>query len=81
MLETLPDAMQVWVLDALPGEVRAGIEGGKDHPANLISHLLNFNPPVMTKDLLRSYLLGHGFSNEIANWTAKNLRPKSRDER
>lgn len=69
------------MLDALPGQVRAGVEGGKDHPADLINRLLNFNPPVMTKDLLRSYLLDHGFSNEIASWTVKNLRPKSRDER
>ena len=34
-------SLQVWVLDALPGEVRSGDMGGADRPADLISTLQN----------------------------------------
>jgi hypothetical protein len=35
----VPRPVQVWVLDALPGEVRSGDMGGADRPADLISTL------------------------------------------
>ena len=38
--------LQVWVLDALPGDIRAGGEGRKDHPADVIAALQALPLPI-----------------------------------
>lgn len=78
---TLPKPVQVWVLDSLPGEVRAG--GGvpdsaadvADHPARLIQTLRSAPQPVANKNQLVTYVAAQGFSQDIARWAATNLRP------
>ena len=73
--------MQVWVLDALPGEVRAGDSQRKDHPADLIACLQRLPMPIPNRTLLQNYLSDHGFSNHIAKWTSTNLKPVNGDAR
>eukprot|EP00884_Botryococcus_braunii_P001049 jgi/Botrbrau1/10945/Bobra.0383s0002.1 len=77
----LPRPVQVWVLDALPGEVRAGGEGRKDHPADLIAQLRALPLPINGRTALQTYLIEHGFSVPIARWTSTNLQPVNGDHR
>jgi len=77
----LPRPVQVWVLDALPGEVRAGDSQRKDHPADLINCLQRLDMPLRDRTSLQLYLSENGFSNHIAKWTSTNLRPKDGDAR
>lgn len=72
---------QVWVLDALPGEVRAGDAQRRDHPADLIVRLQQLTMPVETRSALQSYLVGHGFSDHIAKWASTNLKAVDGDAR
>ena len=65
---------QVWVLDALPGEVRAGEAERKDHPADLIETLRRIVLPLRSRATLQEQLLQAGFSAHIARWTTTNLR-------
>ena len=53
--------LKVWVLDATPGKVRAGLDG-EDHPAELIEFLRRMPKQVgllelSTLVLLRKYIL------------------------
>lgn len=68
-------AEQVWVLDALPGEVRSGDMGGADRPADLISTLQAVPLPVPSRHWLISHLEASGFSRTVAAWAATNLAP------
>lgn len=70
---------QVWVLDALPGEVRAGEAERKDHPADLIETLRRIVLPLRSRATLQEQLLQEGFSSHIARWTTTNLRPINGD--
>ena len=72
---------QVWVLDTLPGEVRAGDSQRKDHAADLISCLQRLDMPLRDRTSLQLYLSENGFSNHIAKWTSTNLRAKDGDVR
>jgi len=65
----------VWVLDALPGEVRAGEAERRDHPADLIAALRRVPLPLRSRGALQEQLLQAGFSAHIARWTTTNLRP------
>ena len=69
------------MLDALPGEVRAGDSQRKDHPADLIACLQRLPMPIPNRTLLQNYLADHGFSNHIAKWTSTNLKPVDGDAR
>ena len=69
------------MLDALPGEVRAGDAQRRDHPADLIARLQQLPMPVPTRATLQSYLTDHGFSDHIAKWASTNLRPVDGDVR
>lgn len=71
----LPKPVQVWVLDALPGEVRSGEMGGQDRPEDLISALRHFTLPIKRKDDLIVALKEGGFSQGTAQWAATNLVP------
>lgn len=71
----LPKPVCVWVLDALPGEVRSAEMGGQDRPKDLISALRHFPLPVKRKDDLISALQEGGFSQGTAQWAATNLIP------
>eukprot|EP00898_Chlorokybus_atmophyticus_P003009 jgi/Chlat1/3709/Chrsp251S00806 len=65
--------VQVWVLDATPGEVRFGPDG-EDSPERLIRVLRGFPMPVANRSVLVDYLTQHGFSQGIAQWMTTNLR-------
>ena len=65
--------MQVWVLDALPGEVRSGDMGGADRPADLISTLQQVPLPVPSRNWLIGHLEAAGFSRQVSAWAATNL--------
>lgn len=67
--------LQVWVLDALPGEVRSGDMGGADRPADLISTLQRVPLPVPNRQWLINHLESGGFSRQVATWSATNLAP------
>lgn len=72
----LPRPVKVWVLDALPGEIRSAEMGGQDRPEDLISALRHYTLPVRTKSDLMTWLTAHGgFSQGIAQWAATNLAP------
>lgn len=73
--------IQVWVLDALPGEVRAGYEKRQDHPQDLIRHLLRLQMPLPDRHHLQRWLSEGGFSPSIQQWTATNLRPLNGNRR
>ena len=77
----LPRPVQVWVLDALPGEVRSGEMGQTDRPADLISTLLTMPLPIRDRPSLISYLERAGFSPAVAAWTASSLTPVSPTDR
>ena len=69
------------MLDALPGEVRAGDAQRQDHPADLIARLQQLKMPVANRTQLQAYLIEHGFSDHIAKWASTNLRPIDGDTR
>jgi hypothetical protein len=76
-VSSLPRPVQVWVLDALPGEVRAGggPGGAADHPAALISSLQRLRLPLASRAELIDHLTGGGFSLPVARWMTTNLKP------
>ena len=75
-IKRLPRPVKVWVLDALPGEVRSAEMGAQDRPEDLISALRHFPLPVQNKsDLVTSLQRDGGFSQGIAQWAATNLTP------
>mmetsp|Transcript_48377 Transcript_48377/g.122134 ORF Transcript_48377/g.122134 Transcript_48377/m.122134 type:complete len:401 (+) Transcript_48377:213-1415(+) len=71
----LPRPVQVWVLDALPGDIRS--EPSPDHPKRLIEELKEVPMPLTNRKILLSYLAEKGFSASVAQWVATNLRPTS----
>ena len=75
----LPRPVQVWVLDALPGEVRAGggLDGGADHPSDLIAALQKLPQPLESRAALIDALTARGFSLPIARWMTTNVKPAS----
>eukprot|EP00803_Ostreobium_quekettii_P004800 evm.model.scf_1329.1 EVM.evm.TU.scf_1329.1 scf_1329:1138-5580(+) len=73
----LPRPVHVWVLDALPGEVRAGERNRRDHPHDLISTLKMMPLPVRNRSDLIDHLLRAGFSREVSTWMTTSLRPAS----
>lgn len=77
----LPRPVQVWVLDALPGEVRTGGRESQDHPAALIAHLQHMPMPLPNRTALQNDLLNAGFSLTVARWASTNLRPLNGDHR
>ncbi|KAK9821628.1 hypothetical protein WJX74_001359 [Apatococcus lobatus] len=81
MGRSLPRPVQVWVLDALPGEARAGYEKRQDHPQDLIQHLLRLPMPLTNRSHLQQSLSEGGFSPSIQQWTATNLRPTNGNRR
>jgi hypothetical protein len=74
---SLPRPVQVWVLDALPGEVRAGggAGGAADHPSKLISTLQSLPTPLASRAELIDHLSARGFSLPVARWMTTNLKP------
>lgn len=74
-IKRLPRPVRVWVLDALPGEVRSGEMGAKDRPADLITTLQATPLPLRTRSDLMTRLEGAGFSSPVASWAALNLAP------
>ncbi|XP_074370846.1 uncharacterized protein LOC141711997 isoform X2 [Apium graveolens] len=65
--------VRVWVLDATPGQVRAGGDGD-DHPAELISFLRTFPREIASKRDVVQALVHEGFSKDVAQWVVTNLR-------
>ncbi|KMS99711.1 hypothetical protein BVRB_1g021440 [Beta vulgaris subsp. vulgaris] len=65
--------VKVWVLDATPGKVRPGGHG-EDHPAELISFLRRMPEKVPSKQYVMDALVQEGFSKDVAQWVATNLR-------
>ena len=63
------------MLDALPGNIRAGDTGRKDHPADLIAALQLLQLPISDRRSVLDYLAERGFSEHIAKWISTNLRP------
>lgn len=75
-VKRLPRPVHVWVLDATPGEVRAGENlGSQDRPKDLIRALRNFPLPVQSRRDLTVSLEQQGFSSGVAAWAATNLVP------
>lgn len=70
----LPRPVKVWVLDTLPGEVRAGEAGRKDHPQDLIAELRRQSLPIPGRRQLQDALSSAGFSAHIGSWVATNLK-------
>ncbi|KIZ01414.1 hypothetical protein MNEG_6543 [Monoraphidium neglectum] len=64
----LPRPVQVWVLDALPGEVRAGggVDGAADRPGELIAALQRLPLPLAGRADLIDYMTARGFSLPVA---------------
>lgn len=73
----LPRNVHVWVLDALPGEVRGdGPEDSlADHPRRLVDCLRALPTPLSSRNELQSALTRAGFSVGVARWAATNLAP------
>jgi pimeloyl-ACP methyl ester carboxylesterase len=72
----LPRPVRVWVLDALPGEVRSGEMGATaDRPADLIDALRAAPTPLPSRAALAARLARAGFSDAVAAWAATNLEP------
>lgn len=67
--------VRVWCLDATPGKVRAGADGD-DHPAELISFLSTLPDEVFSKRDVVDSLMREGFSKDVAQWVATNLRQR-----
>lgn len=72
--ERLPRPVQVWVLDALPGDVRAGEHNRRDHPLDLISTLKMVPQPIRSRNTVVGNLVRAGFSRQLATWMTTNLR-------
>jgi len=70
--KALPRPVQVWVLDTVPGDVRAAPDVA-DHPRTLIDTLLQVPLPIRSPNLLVEGLRNDGFSFEVAAWVATNL--------
>lgn len=68
--------VRVWVLDATPGKVRAGLDG-EDHPAELIEVLRTMPVQVNSKQEVVDALVKGKFSVDVARWVATNLRRSS----
>lgn len=71
----VPFPVSVWVLDTLPGSVRVGGPGRRDHPLDLIQRLKGLALPIPSRQSVVDYLQGHGFSEAVARWMSTNLRP------
>jgi pimeloyl-ACP methyl ester carboxylesterase len=72
----LPRPVRVWVLDALPGEVRSGEMGATaDRPADLLDALRAAPTPLPSRAALAARLARAGFSGAVAAWAATNLEP------
>eukprot|EP00193_Tetraselmis_chui_P005113 CAMPEP_0177761676 /NCGR_PEP_ID=MMETSP0491_2-20121128/5934_1 /TAXON_ID=63592 /ORGANISM="Tetraselmis chuii, Strain PLY429" /LENGTH=405 /DNA_ID=CAMNT_0019277671 /DNA_START=157 /DNA_END=1372 /DNA_ORIENTATION=+ len=71
----LPRPVQVWVLDALPGDIRS--EPSPDHPKRLINTLKEVPMPLTNRRILLDILAEKGFSDAVAQWVCTNLRPSS----
>ena len=69
------------MLDALPGDVRAGGPNRQDHPADLIAALQRMTLPLPNRGALQAQLTGQGFSPPVARWACSNLRPINGDHR
>lgn len=69
----LPKPVRVWVLDALPGEVRSAEMGAQDRPEDLITALRRFPLPIQNKADVVNSLQHGGFSQGVATWAATNL--------
>lgn len=69
------------MLDALPGEVRAGDANRRDHPADLIVALQQLRMPIEARSVLQTYLTDRGFSDHIAKWASTNLKAVDGDVR
>lgn len=67
--------IHIWALDSLPGEVRGGLPGTKDRPADLISTLMRTPMPISSKGDLIAKLQVGGFSDAVVAWAASSLRP------
>lgn len=52
--------MQAWVLDTLPGDVRAGGPGRADHPADLIETLRRLPLPITDRHAVIDFLTHKG---------------------
>lgn len=74
-VKRLPKPVDVWVLDALPGEIRSEEMGAQDKPADLIATLRGIPMPIARKADLVKYLERIGFSQGIAAWAGTNLVP------
>lgn len=73
--KVLPRPVQVWVLDALPGDVRAGGLSGADKPSEIIASLQQVQMPLFSRSALIDYLTERGFSLSVARWLTTNLKP------
>ncbi|CAA7396536.1 unnamed protein product [Spirodela intermedia] len=65
--------VRVWVLDATPGKVRPGGHG-EDRPGELIAFLSRMPKQVSSKREVVEALLREGFSPDVSQWVATNLR-------
>uniref|UniRef100_A0A1D1XFC7 Putative esterase/lipase HI_0193 n=1 Tax=Anthurium amnicola TaxID=1678845 RepID=A0A1D1XFC7_9ARAE len=65
--------VKVWVLDATPGKVRPGGHG-EDRPGELIAFLSRVPKEVSSKQQVVEALVREGFSSDVAQWVATNLR-------
>ncbi len=70
--KVLPRPVQVWVLDTVPGDVRAD-PASQDHPRDLIARLMEMPLPIRSPNVLVQDLVEDGFSFEVAAWVATNL--------
>lgn len=52
--------VQAWVLDTLPGDVRAGGPGRTDHPADLIETLRRLPSPIADRNAVIDFLTHKG---------------------
>ncbi|XP_020575813.1 protein ABHD11 isoform X2 [Phalaenopsis equestris] len=66
--------LRVWILDATPGKVRPGGDGN-DHPGELIAFLQRLPKKISSKQEVVSAIVQQGFSRDVAQWVATNLRP------
>ena len=69
------------MLDALPGDVRAGDPSSQDHPANLIRTLQRVPLPLPNRTALQQQLAQQGVSAPITQWASTNLRATNGDHR
>eukprot|EP00959_Pyramimonas_sp_CCMP1952_P241079 5038210-Pyramimonas_sp.AAC.4 len=62
--------MNVWILDSLPGEPRAGngLNGEEDHPRDMIQHLNDVPKERACRKQLKTCLSEKGLSDGMASW-------------